>query len=125
MKAPSESTMLKYWRAAVRAKRGNQCIWDGCHNKAEEIHHYVHRRYKLTVYDAENGAPLCKGHHAQADRLYGREIIRGHLNWAHLESISKFGTVKNSLSATGQTRAEFLHATLARLKEIIREADTL
>ena len=55
----------------------------------------------------------------------GREIIRGHLNWAHLESISKFGTVKNYLSATGQTRAEFLHATLARLKEIIREADTL
>ena len=125
MKAPSESTMLKYWRAAVRAKRGNQCIWDGCHNKAEEIHHYIHRRYKLTAYDEENGVPLCKGHHAQADRLYGRELLRKYLDVAYLQGLSMHGTVKNYLSVTGQTRAEFLHATLARLKEITREADTL
>ena len=52
-------------------------------------------------------------------------MLRKYLDVAYLQGLSMHGTVKNYLSVTGQTRAEFLHGALAMLKEIIREADTL
>ena len=114
--------MRKHWRDAVRARRGYGCIWDGCHKQAAEVHHYVHVRYKLSRWDVQNGLPLCTDHHRQADRLYGRELLRKYLDVPYLEGLSRYRTLKEYLSRTGQTEAEFLNTQLERLKAEAKEA---
>ena len=121
MKAPSESTLKKYFRLAVRKKRGNQCNWPDCPLPADHVHHYVHSRYLLLRYDAENGVPLCAHHHAEADTMFGREILRDVVNMSYLLDVQKlYPTAKDWYVKHGMTRAEFLHDELEELKRVAK-----
>ena len=119
MKAPAESTMMKYWRMAVRAKRGDWCVFPGCTSPADQCHHFVHRKFKLTRYDVENGLPLCMTHHNRADRLNERMELEKLLDMEYLQSLTKYTTIKDFLVERGMTEKEFLIDELEALKGVV------
>jgi len=119
MRALSDRTMIKYWARAVRAKRGNVCVWPVCDCPATGVHHYVHRVFKLTRYDVENGLPLCQLHHSQADRLHGVEILRPLLDLSYLSDLTRYTTIKQYLAERGMTEGEFMRGALDRLKSVL------
>ena len=122
---PAPSTMQSWWHKAVFAQKGDRCLWPDCHESAVDAHHYVHKRYGMLKYDVDNGVPLCRLHHNEADREYGREILRAFVRVSYFVDMQKrYRCVKDYLVEKGISRAEFLQTTLETLKEIVHEFDS-
>ena len=121
MKAPAPRTLESWWHKAVFVQKGDICMWPTCNRRATDAHHYVHKRYGLLKYDVQNGIPLCRKHHDEADREYGREVLRECVNMSYLVDIQQtWRTVKDYLTKNNLTREEFLRDELMRLKEVVK-----
>ena len=115
----TDETLDRWFRKAVYAKKGTFCLWPDCNKAAQEIHHYVHRRYKVLKWDVENGIPLCLEHHAKADRLEGREVLRDVVDIEYLRQ-KDFYNLKEYLATRRMSRDEFRQNELEELKSIVK-----
>ena len=122
-KTPSESTLLNYWRKAVRANYGDRCA--KCGAQPVECHHIIKRRYKITAYDWRNGIALCHACHNWIETIDGRIWLYIYLADNRILYLHQFEktTLKQYLSDNGLTRDEFYNAKLAELKKQIKMFD--
>jgi len=115
MKAPSDSTMQRWWRDAVKSIHGKRCVI--CSQTPVQVHHCVHRARAILRHDYRNGLPLCAECHNIADTILGRNEVAKHLDMEYLQERERM-TFKDYLVRNGMTRAEFLCNQLDELKEI-------
>jgi ankyrin repeat protein len=120
MSKPSDSTLMSWWRKAVKAVQGESCVL--CGATPVECHHIIKRRKKLTRYDWRNGLPLCPGCHSLSDTIRGREAIAEHVDMDYLRDHDGV-ILKEWLASHGMTEQEFLQAELDELKDVVAHPD--
>lgn len=115
MKPPSDSTLMAWWRKAVKAVHGDRCIL--CGKTPVECHHIIKRRKALLRYDWRNGVPLCAECHAEADTIAGRNHIGQYVDVEYL-SHNENRVLKDHLTEYAKSRTEFLTDELDELKAV-------
>jgi hypothetical protein len=69
MSASAKLLTRDEFRTATLKRVGGRCCVSGCDQEAVDAHHIVERRlFPDGGYYADNGAPLCSGHHLEAER---------------------------------------------------------
>ena len=121
----SDSSLQELFRKSVKALRGDtclRCVEEGATVKYPvEIHHVVHRGYKLLRYDPENGIPLCHMHHQWADTGAGRDWCRSKVDKDYVDNLQGYGTIKSYLIEQGLSESEWLAMLKERLSAIVKE----
>jgi len=112
--AVSDSYLLAWWRKAVRAVWGNNCVH--CGAPATECHHVTRRGKGVLRHDYRNGIPLCLDCHAWVDRLEGRQWVESNMDMEYLSTHDV--TLKDFLQQEGLSRREFEQMRLAELKAV-------
>lgn len=116
----SESTMYRYWVAAVRAKYHNKCAL--CNNDeglALECHHVIKRSKVLTRWDHRNGILLCIKCHGLATDMDPLVLtaINAKVDLQYLAERSRI-TSKQYFADHSITRGEWYEKQLAENKAI-------
>ena len=70
----SDSTLSALWRRAVLKRCGYRCVV--CQGKGTlQIHHVIHRRYKMLRWYVVNGVPVCPGECHEKVNFMGVSIL--------------------------------------------------
>ena len=82
---------LKYWSLIIRNRDGFQCWIDGCEKESVQAHHiFPKRHYRAVMFDLDNGACLCRGHHAffaESDHERFRDFVIERIGKKRWESL--------------------------------------